>query len=65
MWLAASCSSHVDRVAFEQTLREAAHAAHRELSVIGRWGADVDHPIPIGFPEADYLTVVLARVGAR
>lgn len=67
LWLAASCSSHVDRVAFEETLRDAAHAAKhkRELRVLGRWGAGPDHPVPIGFPQGDYLTVVLMRVHRR
>ena len=61
-WLAASCSSHVDRPSFEATLRESAHAARKRLVVLGRWGAGADHPVPIGFPEGEYLTVVLARV---
>jgi 23S rRNA (cytosine1962-C5)-methyltransferase len=67
LWLAASCSSHVDRAAFEETLRDAAQAAKtkRELRVLGRWGAGPDHPVPIGFPEGNYLTVVLMRVHRR
>jgi 23S rRNA (cytosine1962-C5)-methyltransferase len=60
-YLAASCSSHVDRAAFEETLREAAHARRRTLQVAGRWGAGADHPVPLGFPEGEYLKVVLAR----
>lgn len=63
LWLAASCSSHVHRPDFEATLREVAHAARRDLRVLGRWSADADHPVPIGFPEGDYLTVVLASAG--
>jgi 23S rRNA (cytosine1962-C5)-methyltransferase len=61
LYLAASCSSHVDRAAFEETMREAAHARRRPLQVCGRWGAGADHPVPLGFPEGDYLKVVLAR----
>lgn len=60
-YLAASCSSHVDRAAFEETLREAAHARRRPLQIAGRWGAGADHPVPLGFPEGEYLKVVLAR----
>ena len=60
-YLAASCSSHVDRAAFESTLRTAAHAARRPIQVVGRWGAGADHPVPLGFPEGEYLTVVLVR----
>jgi 23S rRNA (cytosine1962-C5)-methyltransferase len=62
LWLAASCSSHVDRGAFETTLREAGHACRRRLRVLGRWGADLDHPVAAGFPEGDYLKVVLLAV---
>ena len=67
LWLAASCSSHVHRGDFEQTLRDAAHAAkpRRELRVLGRWSAGPDHPVPIGFPEGDYLTCVLMQVRSR
>jgi 23S rRNA (cytosine1962-C5)-methyltransferase len=61
LYLAASCSSHVDREAFETTLREAAHGVRRPLQILGRWGAGADHPVRMGFPEGDYLTVTLAR----
>lgn len=60
--LAASCSSHVDREAFEATLYDAAVKAKCVLQVLGRWGAAPDHPRVLGFPEGDYLKVVLARV---
>lgn len=61
LYLAASCSSHVDREAFEGTLREAAHGGRRSLQILGRWGAGPDHPVRLGFPEGDYLTVTLTR----
>jgi 23S rRNA (cytosine1962-C5)-methyltransferase len=61
LYLAASCSSHVDRASFEATLREAAHAARRPLQILGRWGAGPDHPVLPGFPEGDYLKVTLLR----
>jgi 23S rRNA (cytosine1962-C5)-methyltransferase len=64
-YLAASCSSHVDREAFETTLREAAHGEKRALQVIARWGAGEDHPVPLGFPEGNYLKSTLVRVVAR
>jgi 23S rRNA (cytosine1962-C5)-methyltransferase len=57
--LAASCSSHVDRTAFEAALAEG--AARRVLQVLGRWGAPADHPRLLAFPQGDYLDVVLAR----
>lgn len=59
--LAASCSSHVTREDFDTNLRDAARAEKRHLQVLGRWGADVDHPVPLGFAEGEYLKVLLAR----
>lgn len=61
-YLAASCSSHVDREAFEQTLRKAARACRVELQVLERGGAGFDHPVPLGFSEGAYLCATLCRV---
>lgn len=61
LYLAASCSSHVDRDAFEQTVKDAAEKAGVVLQVLGRWGAAPDHPRLLGFPEGDYLKVLLCR----
>ncbi len=62
LYLAASCSSHVGRDAFEQTVRDGAEKAGVVLQVLGRWGAAPDHPRLLAFPEGDYLKVVLCRV---
>jgi 23S rRNA (cytosine1962-C5)-methyltransferase len=62
--LAASCSSHVDRTAFEDALQRAADSTHRVLQVVDRWAAPPDHPRLLAFPEGDYLTVTLARIVA-
>src|SRR5690606_4871441 len=62
LFLAASCSSHVDRDAFEQTVKDAGEKAGVVLQVLGRWGAAEDHPRVLGFPEGDYLKVLLCRV---
>lgn len=61
LYLAASCSSHVDRDAFEQTVRDGAEKAGVVLQVLGRWGAAPDHPRLLAFPEGDYLKVLLCR----
>lgn len=61
LYLAASCSSHVSRDAFEQTVRDAAEKAGVVLQVLGRWGAAPDHPRLLAFPEGDYLKVLLCR----
>jgi 23S rRNA (cytosine1962-C5)-methyltransferase len=60
LYLAASCSSHVDRSAFDRTLREAAEKIG-VVQVLERSGAPADHPSLAAFPEGDYLKVTLAR----
>jgi 23S rRNA (cytosine1962-C5)-methyltransferase len=60
LYLAASCSSHVDRVAFDRTLREAAEKVG-SIQVLERSGAPADHPRLAAFPEGDYLKITLAR----
>jgi 23S rRNA (cytosine1962-C5)-methyltransferase len=60
-YVAASCSSHVDRIAFEDTLQRGAARARRVVQVLERSGAPADHPRILGFPEGDYLKVVVMR----
>ncbi|MCX4245115.1 class I SAM-dependent rRNA methyltransferase [Paraliomyxa miuraensis] len=60
--LAASCSSHVDRAAFEDALAGAAQSQRVVLQVLDRWAAPPDHPRLLAFPEGDYLTVTLVRI---
>ena len=62
LYLAASCSSHVTRDAFDETLREGARRARRVVQVLERSGAPADHPRMLAFPEFDYLKVTLCRV---
>ncbi len=62
LFLAASCSSHVNWSDFEETLREAAHQQKCALQVLERGGADVDHPTLPAFPEGNYLKSILLRV---
>lgn len=61
-YFAASCSSQVDRSAFEDTIRTGAKAAKVSLTVLARSGAGFDHPVPLGFPEGEYLVATLCRV---
>jgi 23S rRNA (cytosine1962-C5)-methyltransferase len=62
LYLAASCSSHVGREAFAETLNDAAAPTGRTLQLVDSWGAGPDHPRLLGFPEGDYLKVLLVRV---
>jgi 23S rRNA (cytosine1962-C5)-methyltransferase len=52
---AASCSSHVDRQTFTQTIIDGAGAAGRHARVREIRGAGFDHPTLRAFPEGDYL----------
>ena len=61
LYLAASCSSHVDRALFEETLRRGASYQRKVLQVLELTGAPADHPRLLAFPEGDYLKVLLTR----
>ncbi|HET8940256.1 MAG TPA: class I SAM-dependent rRNA methyltransferase [Polyangiales bacterium] len=61
LYLAASCSSHIDRALFEETLRRGASYQRRVLQVLELTGAPADHPRLLAFPEGDYLKVLLTR----
>jgi 23S rRNA (cytosine1962-C5)-methyltransferase len=52
---AASCSSHVDRAAFLDTVRDGARDAGRRFQLREMRGAGPDHPVVRHFPEGDYL----------
>ncbi len=58
----ASCSSHIDRPRFLDIIAQAARTADTPLILSGCYGADVDHPVPAGFPEADYLQCAIGTV---
>jgi 23S rRNA (cytosine1962-C5)-methyltransferase len=57
-----SCSSHVDREAFQRTLAAAAVDAGREARIVTVLGQAPDHPIALSFPESAYLKGLLLRV---
>jgi 23S rRNA (cytosine1962-C5)-methyltransferase len=59
---AASCSSHVGRDAFIETIRAGAQQAGRRWSFESLHGAAFDHPVLPAFPEGDYLKFVIGRV---
>ncbi len=61
-YLAASCSSHLDRAGFEDTIRQGAARLDRVVQIVDRWGAGSDHPTLLAFPEGNYLKACLVRV---
>lgn len=61
LYLAASCSSHIDRTAFQQSLVDGARKQRTVLQVLEWAGAPADHPRLLAFPEGDYLKVALCR----
>ncbi len=62
LYVAASCSSHVDRDDIDATLRDQGLRPGAVLQVLMRSGGAADHPRLAAFPEGDYLKVVVARV---
>lgn len=61
-YVAGSCSSHVNRTMFEESVCDGAAKAHRVVQLVDAWGAPGDHPRLAAFSEGDYLKVILARV---
>lgn len=58
----ASCTHHVDEVAFEAMLDAAAADAKRRVQIIERRGAGPDHPVMLGLRETRYLKCYVLRV---
>ncbi len=61
-YLAASCSSHVGREDFLQSIEQAAEKSDLVLTNLGSWSAAADHPVRLAFPESDYLKCFLFQV---
>ncbi len=57
-----SCSGRVTRGMFESLLLDAARDAKRELQIIERRGAGIDHPVLPGLPESEYLKAFFLRM---
>lgn len=62
MILTCSCSQHIDSGLFQKILSYAATDSHRQIQVVGRWGAPPDHPTALHHPEGAYLKAFLLRV---
>ncbi|MBL8955997.1 MAG: class I SAM-dependent rRNA methyltransferase [Myxococcaceae bacterium] len=57
-----SCSGKLNREGFEEMLREAAADAKRQVQVLERRGAGLDHPTLFGLHETEYLKCYLLRL---
>lgn len=56
-----SCSGAVGADLFQKIVAGAAVDARRELRITQRLGQPIDHPVPLHFPEAEYLKGLLLR----
>ena len=56
-----SCSQHVSASAFRDVVAAAAADAGRPLRVVAAAGHAADHPVALGHPEGEYLTVLTLR----
>jgi 23S rRNA (cytosine1962-C5)-methyltransferase len=57
-----SCSGAVDREYFRQILLEASLNVSRDVQLLAELGHSRCHPVPVGFPEGEYLKGLLGRV---
>lgn len=60
-----SCSGHIGAELFRKIVAGAALDAGRELQIIERLSQAPDHPVPTGFPEAEYLTGLILHARGR
>lgn len=57
-----SCTGHVTRPQFEETLADAATSARRHVQILESHGAAPDHPVSLHCPESAYLKCFICRV---
>lgn len=63
LMMAFSCSGHVSADLFQKIVFGAAVDAGRDVAIVRRLGAGIDHPVSIYCPEGEYLKGLLLRVG--
>ncbi len=56
-----SCSGAVSPDLFQKVLAGAAVDARRTMRILQRLGQPIDHPVPLNFPEAEYLKGLLLQ----
>jgi 23S rRNA (cytosine1962-C5)-methyltransferase len=57
-----SCSGNISDELFQMIVFQAALDARREVQIVGRMGAGIDHPVSVYFPEGRYLKGLILRV---
>ena len=57
-----SCSGKLSRQEFEEMVLSAAADARRQVQVLERRGAGMDHPVLASLPESEYLKALFLRV---
>ena len=62
MFVAASCSSHVDAEAFRQVVEEGVGAARRRATLLQSHGQPPDHPTPLPMAELRYLKCLFMQL---
>ena len=60
--ITASCTYHIDELAFEEMLHAAASDAKKQVQIIERRGAGKDHPVLLNLRETRYLKCYVLRV---
>lgn len=58
----ASCSSHITMADMRQILASTSKSTGRSMRVVTTRGASVDHPVLPGFPEGEYLKLLVVSV---
>ena len=56
-----SCSAAMDAALFQKVVAGAALDAGRDVRIEGRMAQPADHPVPLSFPEAEYLKGLILR----
>lgn len=57
-----SCSGGISPDLFQKIVQGAALDAKREVTISDRLRQDIDHPVPLSFPEAEYLKGLICSV---
>ena len=56
-----TCSGGMSADLFQKVVAASAWDAKSDMQLVGRFTADIDHPVSLNFPEGDYLKGLLLR----